>query len=63
MDQGAWDDAATRCIGVLLDGRAQVSGIRRRGPDATVLVMVNSYHDGVAFTLPGGARRAGVASA
>ncbi len=52
MDQGAWDDANTRCIGVLLDGRAQVSGIRRRGADATVLVIVNSYHDGVTFTLP-----------
>jgi isoamylase len=52
MDQGAWDDANTRCIGVLLDGRAQVSGIRRRGADATVLVIVNSYHDGVPFKLP-----------
>ncbi len=52
MDQGAWDDADTRCLGVLLDGRAQVSGIRRRGADATVLVIVNSYHDGVEFTLP-----------
>ncbi len=52
MDQAAWDDADTRCIGVLLDGRAQVSGIRRRGADATVLVVLNSYHDGVPFTLP-----------
>ncbi len=49
---GAWDDADTRCLGVLLDGRAQVTGIRRRGADATVLVIVNSYHDGVGFTLP-----------
>ena len=52
MDQAAWDDANTRCIGVLLDGRAQVSGIRRRGSDATVLVITNSYHDGVTFKLP-----------
>ena len=52
MDQDAWDDGNTRCIGILLDGRAQVSGIRRRGADATVLVCVNSYHDGVGFTLP-----------
>ena len=52
MDQEAWDDENTRCIGVLLDGRAQISGIRRRGSDATVLVIVNSYHDGVSFTLP-----------
>jgi glycogen operon protein len=52
MDQAAWDDGNTRCLGILLDGRAQVSGIRRRGSDATVLVIVNSYHDGVGFTLP-----------
>jgi len=33
MDQAAWDDANTRCLGILLDGRAQASGIRRRGRD------------------------------
>ena len=52
MDQGAWDDDNTRCIGILLDGRAQVTGIRRRGSDATVLIIVNSYHGGIGFTLP-----------
>ena len=52
MDQAAWDNENTRCLGILLDGRAQASGIRRRGADATVLVIVNSYHDGVPFTLP-----------
>ena len=52
MDQAAWDDPGTRCMGVLLDGRAQTSGIRRRGADATVLVVVNSYHDVGMFMLP-----------
>ncbi len=52
MDQAAWDDDNTRCIGILLDGRAQVTGIRRRGSDATVLVVMNSYHEGIGFTLP-----------
>jgi glycogen operon protein len=52
MDQAAWDDEHTRCFGILLDGRAQASGIRRRGADATVLVVLNSYHDGVPFVLP-----------
>ena len=52
MDQGAWDDENTRCLGILLDGRAQVSGIKRRGSDATVLFVLNSYHDGVGFKLP-----------
>jgi len=52
MGQPAWDDESTRCVGILLDGRAQASGIRRRGADATVVVILNSYHDGVPFTLP-----------
>ena len=52
MDQASWDDPGTRCIGILLDGRAQTSGIKRRGSDATVLVIMNSYHDSVGFTLP-----------
>jgi isoamylase len=54
MDQEAWDDASTHCLGILLDGRAQTSGIRRRGADATVLVVMNSYHDSVNFKLPQG---------
>ena len=52
MDQAAWDDSGTKCIGILLDGRAQTSGIKRRGSDATVLVIMNSYHDSVHFILP-----------
>ncbi len=52
MDQEAWDDDNTRCVGILLDGRAQASGIRRRGSDATVLVVLNSYHDSLPFNLP-----------
>lgn len=47
-----WHDPGTRCFGALLDGRAQTSGIRQRGKEATLLVVVNGYHDGVDFTLP-----------
>jgi isoamylase len=42
-----------RCFGMLLDGRAQATGIKQRGQDATLLLIVNSHHDTVAFTLPG----------
>ena len=35
-----------------MDGRAQATGIRRRGADATMLLVLNSYHDVVQFTLP-----------
>ena len=52
MEPADWEDANTRCVGMLLDGRAQVSGIKRRGQDATLLVILNSYHDMVGFKLP-----------
>ena len=35
-----------------MDGRAQPTGIRRRGEDATLLMVLNAYHDLVEFTLP-----------
>ncbi|MBE7158327.1 MAG: glycogen debranching enzyme GlgX, partial [Rhodospirillales bacterium] len=35
-----------------LDGRAQATGLHRRGGDATLLIMFNAYHDLVTFTLP-----------
>ena len=37
---------------MLMDGRAQVTGIRKRGQDATLLMILNSFHDVVNFTLP-----------
>lgn len=47
-----WQDLNGRCMGVLLDGRAQETGIRRVGTDSTLLLVLNSYHDVVPFTLP-----------
>ena len=41
-----------RCLGLLLDGRAQASGIPRRGSEATLLLIVNAHHDVVVFKLP-----------
>ncbi len=52
MTTGQWDDTNARCFGMLLDGRAQVSGIARRGEDATVLLIYNSHHGVVNFELP-----------
>jgi glycogen operon protein len=54
-----WDDANAKCMGIVLDGRAPASGIRRPAADATMLLVVNSHHDVVRFKLPeiaGGAR-------
>jgi glycogen operon protein len=47
-----WQDAAAKCCGVLLDGRAQMSGIRKRASEATLLLIFNAHHDVVVFTLP-----------
>ena len=52
MTPQEWDDANTRCIGMLLDGRAQQSGIRQRGQEATLLIVFNSWQDVVKFKLP-----------
>jgi glycogen operon protein len=53
MQPEQWTDDLMLCFGMLLDGRAQATGIRQRGQDATILVVFNSYHDVVQFTLPG----------
>jgi isoamylase len=47
-----WQDPAAKSLGLLLDGRAQTSGIRKRGSEATLLLIVNAHHDVVVFTLP-----------
>jgi glycogen operon protein len=53
MAEAEWNDSNTRCFGMLLDGRAQQTGIRQRGHEATLLIVFNSWQDVVKFTLPG----------
>ncbi|MGH7946566.1 MAG: glycogen debranching protein, partial [Opitutaceae bacterium] len=55
MQQEHWADANVRCFGMLLDGRAQETGIRRRGELATLLIIFNPWQDAVKFTLPAAA--------
>jgi isoamylase len=52
MTQRQWQDPHTRCFGMLLDGRAQPTGIRQRGSDDTLLLVFNAHHEVVEFTLP-----------
>jgi glycogen operon protein len=52
MTQDDWQDPMARCFGVVLDGRAETTGLRPPGSDATLLLILNSYHDVVNFTLP-----------
>ena len=52
MKDEDWSDTNQRCFGMLIDGRAQETGIRQRGSAATLLLVMNSHHDMVVFTLP-----------
>jgi glycogen operon protein len=52
MEDKHWGDSGMHCFGMLLDGRAQTTGIRQRGKEATLLVVVNGSEDLVQFTLP-----------
>jgi isoamylase len=52
MQDHNWGDGNMQCFGMLMDGRAQTTGIRKRGHDATLLLVINSYADMVEFTFP-----------
>ncbi len=52
MEAEHWQDGNARCLGMLMDGRAQATGIKRPSMDATVLLVLNAYHDVVKFKLP-----------
>ena len=52
MEDKNWGDSNMRCFGMLLDGRAQSTGIRQRGREATMLLIINDHDDLVQFTLP-----------
>ena len=52
MQDEEWRDSRMKCFGMLIDGRAQATGIRRPGQDTTMLIVVNAHHDLVTFTLP-----------
>jgi isoamylase len=52
MLEDHWTEGHARCMGMLLDGRAQATGIQQRGTDATLLLIFNAHHDVVTFLLP-----------
>src|SRR5690554_2305615 len=52
MTEDHWHDPNARCLGMLMDGRAQPTGIRRKGEDVTLLLIVNAHNDAVNFRLP-----------
>lgn len=52
MSAEDWGDPHRRCLGMLLDGRAQATGINRPAMDATALLVLNAHHKPVQFRLP-----------
>jgi glycogen operon protein len=52
MTDEQWQDSNVKCFGMLLDGRAQETGIKRHGSDATMLLVYNAHYDVVNFNLP-----------
>jgi glycogen operon protein len=52
MRDADWGDGNMRCFGMLIDGRAQPTGVRQRGTEATMLLVLNGHFDVVEFTLP-----------
>jgi glycogen operon protein len=52
MREEQWKDANSRTFGMLLDGRGQTTGIRKRGEEATLLIIFNPWQDVVKFKLP-----------
>jgi glycogen operon protein len=52
MEDVNWGDQGMRSFGMLLDGRAQTTGLHQRGREATLLLVINGHFDLVQFTLP-----------
>jgi glycogen operon protein len=52
MEERHWKDPENRTFGMLLDGRAQTTGIRQRGKEATLLILINGHHERAKFVLP-----------
>jgi glycogen operon protein len=52
MTAEEWGDAGMKCFGMLMDGRARPTGLQQRGTEAAMLILLNSHHDVVNFTLP-----------
>ena len=52
MSEADWNDDHLRCFGMLLDGRAPTSGVRKHGSAATMLLVFNGHAEPVDFHMP-----------
>ena len=49
-DEEFWVES--RCVGMLMDGRAQIHAVPQEGDHSTLLLVFNSHHEAIDFTLP-----------
>lgn len=52
MTSADWHDSSRACLGMLMDGRAQPTGIHRPGCDTSLLLILNAHSQAINFTLP-----------
>jgi isoamylase len=52
MSDEDWGNGLMKCFGMLMDGRARPTGVRQRGTEAAMLMVLNAHYDLVEFTLP-----------
>ncbi len=52
MQDEDWHDEGMHCFGMIIDGRAQPTGIKKRGKEATLLIVMNGGIDATDFTIP-----------
>jgi glycogen operon protein len=52
MTEEMWKDNQLRCFGMLLDGRAQPTGLHERGSEATLLLVFNGSAETGKFVMP-----------
>ena len=49
---GDWTDSALHCVGMMMDGRAQMNSVPQDGDHSTLMIVVNAGRDAIAFTAP-----------
>lgn len=52
MNESVWQNSDASCLGLIIDGRAQVSGIPRKGHDTTLFLVLSAHDFPVNFKLP-----------
>lgn len=52
VGEDRWNNPDVACLGMMINGLSQATGIHKPGSDATLLLIVNAHMDAIEFTLP-----------